>query len=354
MTGRARKPAAFKIPPRKKTAERDSEPAAPPVKPQGKADLVSFEDDTDGTSAPRAPVPAPGGRLRGFAWGATLTSALLALLGLGAGLAATSIIEALFARHPWLGWAGLGLMGLAALSALVLTLRELAALIRQRRITRVKELIDNAHGSGDAGAARKAQDALAALYAGRDELAWPLQVLAEHDEDILDPPQRLALAERQLMSPLDREAGALIGAAARRVSVLTAISPSAIVDISFVAAVNLRLLRSLAELYGGRPGLIGLLRLARMVITHLTLTGGIALSEDLIQQLLGHSLASRISSRLGEGVLNGAMTARIGLAAMHVCRPMSFMANQPPGLKALIGALIPGRGGAREKKPEKP
>ena len=36
-----------------------------------------------------------------------------------------------------------------------------------------------------------------------------------------------------------------------------------------------------------------------------------------------------LSRRLGEGVFNGALTARIGAAAVEVCRPLPFIAAPP-------------------------
>ena len=54
----------------------------------------------------------------------------------------------------------------------------------------------------------------------------------------------------------------------------------------------------------------------------------------------------RLSAKLGEGVVNGLMTARIGLSAMDVCRPLPFLAAERPRLKDLAGNLMsPGEGG---------
>ncbi|MGO8315977.1 DUF697 domain-containing protein, partial [Rhizobium ruizarguesonis] len=61
---------------------------------------------------------------------------------------------------------------------------------------------------------------------------------------------------------------------------------------------------------------------------HLAVTGSIAVGDSLVKQVLGHGLASKLSARLGEGVINGLMTARIGIAAMDLCRPLAFRADQ--------------------------
>ncbi|MCA0344577.1 MAG: DUF697 domain-containing protein, partial [Proteobacteria bacterium] len=49
----------------------------------------------------------------------------------------------------------------------------------------------------------------------------------------------------------------------------------------------------------------------------------------------------KLSARLGEGVINGLMTARIGIAAMDLCRPMPFRALKRPGIGDFIGDLTP-------------
>jgi putative membrane protein len=59
-----------------------------------------------------------------------------------------------------------------------------------------------------------------------------------------------------------------------------------------------------------------------------------------MQQVLGLGLAARISAKLGEGVLNGLMTARFGLAALEVCRPLPFIRETPPRLADVAGEII--------------
>ncbi|MCX7321346.1 MAG: DUF697 domain-containing protein, partial [Hyphomicrobiales bacterium] len=83
------------------------------------------------------------------------------------------------------------------------------------------------------------------------------------------------------------------------------ISPRALVDMLFVFAAAIRLVRQLAKLYGGRPGALGMIALMRHAISHLAITGGMAASDSMIQQVLGHGIAAKLSQRLGEGILNG-------------------------------------------------
>ncbi|MGB7126730.1 MAG: TIGR01620 family protein, partial [Methylovirgula sp.] len=176
--------------------------------------------------------------------------------------------------------------------------------------------------------ARRLVAALVALQAKRRASAR----LLELTDEIIDGRDLIDIAERDLILPLDREVRQEIAQAAKRVSMVTAISPRALIDVAFVAAQALRLIRRIAEIYGGRPGFFGFLKLMRSVGAHLAITGGVAVGDSLLQQVLGHGIAAKISARLGEGVLNGLLTARVGLSAMAVCRPMPFVVASSPAI----------------------
>jgi putative membrane protein len=95
----------------------------------------------------------------------------------------------------------------------------------------------------------------------------------------------------------------------------------------------------MAELYEGRTGAFGSIRLLRKVLGHLAVTGVASIGDGLVQQVIGHGVASRLSARLGEGVLNGLMTARVGISAMEVCRPAPFHTVERPKLSAVLKTL---------------
>jgi putative membrane protein len=189
--------------------------------------------------------------------------------------------------------------------------------------------------------ARALVKSLEHLLAAKPETARGRATLKAAETDIIDAPHLVALAERELLAPLDRQARGLILNASKRVSIVTAVSPRAIVDLLYVLYEASRLIRAMAELYGGRPGTLGMIRLMRDVLAHLAVTGSIAVGDSLVQQVLGHGLASKLSARLGEGVINGLMTARIGIAAMDLCRPLAFRALKRPGIGDFIGDLTP-------------
>jgi putative membrane protein len=181
---------------------------------------------------------------------------------------------------------------------------------------------------------------LLALTHKMPRLARSRTNLQSHLAEIIDGADLVRLAERELMAPLDQEAKRLITASVMRVSVVTAVSSRASIDMLFVLVNFLNLLRKLSYLYGVRPGTLGMLRLLRHVISHLVLTGGLATSDSLIQQLLGHGIAAKLSARLGEGLLNGLLTARLGLATIDVVRPLPFTALPRPTISDLMSEAL--------------
>ena len=111
---------------------------------------------------------------------------------------------------------------------------------------------------------------------------------------------------------------------------VTAVVPLALADVFTVLVSNLRMIRRVAEIYGGRSGTFGSWRLVRTTLTHLVATGAVAVGDDLVHSVIGGGLAARLSRRFGEGVINAALTARVGIAAIEVCRPLPFRRASRP------------------------
>lgn len=283
----------------------------------------------------------------GFRWGAMFGIAIAGLATLGLGLTVTHLIEDLFARSRGLGFLGFAFALAAAVAFIVVVVREAFGLIRLATIEKLHLRAASVLASDDRAESRAVVRDLLKIAHQNPHLARARAALQGHTDDIIDGADMIRLAERELMTPLDSEVRRLISLAAQRVSIVTAVSPRALVDVLFVFAASLRLIRQLARLYGGRPGALGMIRLMRHVISHVAITGGMAASDSLIQQVLGHGLAAKLSQRLGEGVLNGLLTARLGLAAIDVTRPLPFTALPRPALADLAKDLLRKREGEK-------
>ena len=268
--------------------------------------------------------------------------ALVALVGFLVSVALWRFIDGLFATHPILGWIGAALVLAFALGALLIAGREIAAFSRLARLDTVHKEVSEALAADDLTRARKVVRHVSGLYSARPDMEWPRARLKERLDEVLDTDTLMGAAEAELMAPLDAAARLEIEAAARTVATVTALVPLALADVIAALSANLRMIRRIAEIYGGRSGALGSIRLARTVMTHLVATGAVAAGDDLIETMTGGHLMTKLSRRFGEGMINGALTARVGIAALEVCRPMPFRTLKKPRVTNLIGRALSG------------
>ncbi len=276
-------------------------------------------------------------RLRRWFWGL-----LVALAGFALSVAAWDFVNGMIARNLYLGYAALGLMALLIVVLLVIALREALGFARLKRLDRVHRAAEAALASGDLSAARDVTQRLMTLYGARPDTEWGRANFAERQSDMFDADGLLALAETEVITPLDAQAIKEIEAASRQVATVTAIVPLALADVFVALTANLRMIRRIAEVYGGRSGTLGNWRLTRAVFTHLVATGAVAVGDDLIGTIAGGGVMAKISRRFGEGVINGALTARVGVAAMEVCRPLPFIVAKRPSVTGLVKRALAG------------
>ncbi len=314
------------------SASQVSPAEAPPVPETGPEALAE-------TALQRAAVRAARPRSALARWFWASLSGLVAVL---AGVALWDAITGLFARAPLLGTLALAVAAVFGVVLLALSVRELAAFARLARLDDLREAADAALADADLAAARRVVDRLLGLYRARPETGWGAGRLAERGGEVLDADTLLALAEAEVLAPLDRLAVAEVEAAARQVATVTALVPLALADVVAALASNLRMIRRIAEIYGGRSGVLGSWRLTRAVLSHLVATGAVAVGDDLIGSVAGGGVLAKVSRRFGEGVINGALTARVGVAAMEVCRPLPFSAGRRPGVTGLVRRALAG------------
>jgi putative membrane protein len=326
MSAEPRQPRAFKVDDPALVTEADEKPKAT------EAEIV-------GSMTPVRPTLADL-QQRGLRWGALLVASLGAAAALGLAAWLARFVSAALARDDWVGTTTFVMLLLAALSATMIALRELIGFSRLARLNRLKSDIAPALDERDQKRERRVALRLAALYSGRPELAWGVKRLREHARDVHDAGELLALVDREIGVLLDVDARRIVTRSAKRVATVTALSPMVLIAVGYVLIENLRLLHALATLYGARPGFFGVVRLARMVLTHIVATGGIAMTDDLLGQFLGQDILRRISRRLGEGAFNGALTARIGVTALEVIRPIPFLATKPPRVRDILAEAL--------------
>ncbi|MEX0276666.1 MAG: YcjF family protein [Ruegeria sp.] len=316
-------------------------------------DLDADEPVADVAEAPPVPdISQPQGQAMQAAaqFAARKPSALsrwfwgLALAAIGAvvSVAAWDFVTSLVARAPVLGWIVTGLFAALVLVALIIALRELAAIARLSRVDGLRRAADTALAEDDLAQARSVTNRLITFYKGREETRWGRERTRERINDQFDAATLMTLAEDEILAPLDAAASREVEAAARQVAMVTALVPLALADVVTALAASLRMIRRVAEIYGGRAGFLGSWRLTRAVFVHLLATGAVAVGDDLLEPVLGGSVLSKLSRRFGEGLVNGALSARVGVAAMEVCRPLPFSDRHRPSTRGMIKRALSG------------
>ncbi len=317
-----------------------TKPEAPKSKPATAAPQPADFSEADAPREPREGWGVPEIVRVGRSWGSIFLSAVTGLLFLAFLLWVQDTFLTLLGRKDWLGWAATILLAVAVFAFAMILAREIAGLYRLSAITAVRKRAEAALSAENSPEARSSAAEIRGMLEERRELADGISRLRQHQGDIMDAKQVLTLTERELLIPLDKIARTTVGTSGRRVSMVTALSPAAVFAVGFVAYENFRMLRNLAGIYGGRPGFLAIFRLMRMIAGHLAVTGGIAFTDDILGQFVGHGMTSRLSRRLGEGLINGGFTIRIGIAAVEVLRPLPYIEARQPRLREFVSEFL--------------
>jgi putative membrane protein len=297
---------------------------------------VEIEEGPDPDFAALEPQPMPVGREPLFTGSSLVWAAFWLVITLYLADGAYDFVLSLGQKSPLVAQAAMGLIGIVVLGVLAFLTRELFSLLRMRRVAIFCERGAAMALKPNKAAVRALAGDLRDFYARDPASAAGRAEVTRVLDELHDPTTMLVIAERALLASKDAAARRVIAEAAQRVSVVTALSPRALVDILFVLAQSVSLIRKLSSIYGGRASGYGLLKLTGRVVSHLAVTGGVAMADSFVSQIVGTGLAARLSAKLGEGVLNGVLTARVGIAAAGLCRPLPFIEMQPIALSEVV------------------
>lgn len=320
--------------------QRFDRPTSP--EPDGSADPrpgVRFDTSTPTRALQATPTDeAPGeaaliaglARPRKRRWG------LLALLGGSLGLGSVEAIQTLYAASlggDWMAgaWSVLLLLALGLGGSALL--RELWRLRRLRRHGRLREALEEIDNASPSEARRLAERLREQLELDDDHPHW-LDFVAAHQAHH-DGRETRTLLAHHLLAPRDREARRLISRMSGDTAILVAVSPLTLVDMALVAWRNLALIDRLARLYGLELGYASRLRLFRAVLYNMAFAGASELASEASMEVLSMNLAGRLSTRAGQGLGVGLLSARLGLRTARLTRPLAFTDDEAPRMKDL-------------------
>jgi putative membrane protein len=74
---------------------------------------------------------------------------------------------------------------------------------------------------------------------------------------------------------------------------------------------------------------------------------------ESVADAFGNSVLSVVSTQAAQGVGSGILTARVGLQAMALCRPLPFQTEEKPRLKEIRWEIVSSLKGLFESKDSK-
>jgi len=298
---------------------------------------AEIADDLDATHSATPIDVRQGSGLWGWIMGLFLTCVISY-----ASISIWGFATQLITQNMWLGWGFTALVIATGLAVLIAISKDLLALRRLKNVSTLRQAAADAITYSNSDQARNAAGQIAFLYRNRPELRDAIQAQKTAQSELVDGFAIVEDTERLIIAPLDKQATAEIERAARQVATVTALIPLAMADIIAAFVINLRMIRNIAEIYAGRGGVFSSWRLLQSVMSHLITTGAVAIGDDWLGQVFGSSLLAKLSRRFGEGMVNGALTARVGRAAIEVCRPLEFRTEDRPKVTQILKRALQG------------
>jgi len=267
----------------------------------------------------------------------------------GVGLFAVSVVAqgVQWIHNAWLAqdWAALGggvaggLIVVAGVGSLATEWRRLYKLRQRAEERDVGRELLNSHGIGKGREFCEKLARQAGLNRGHPALQRWQASLHETQND-----REVVALYAQLVQPvLDRQARREISRSAAESTLMIAVSPLALVDMAFIAWRNLRLVNRIATLYGIELGYFSRIRLFRLVLLNIAFAGASELVREVGMDWVSQDIAARLSARAAQGIGAGLLTARLGIKAMELCRPLPWLEEDKPRLgdfrRELIGQL---------------
>ncbi len=265
------------------------------------------------------------------------TGVLATFSGLVAWQAVDSVVTAVQA-NDWLalGWAGF-ITGVASLGLGALG-KELWKLRKLRNHFSIQEeseslVRSDSVGKGKAFCEKVAeQSGVLAENPGFDR--WKNSVNPAHsDAEILD------MYDSMVVSQQDKLATKVVSQHATESAALVAVSPLAAADMLLVAWRNFKMIDNLSKVYGLELGYASRIKLLKAVFVNMAAAGASELAIDAGMDLMSMDLAGKVSARAGQGLGVGILTARLGLKAMALLRPLPWYPDRQVKLGTIRKAV---------------
>ncbi|MEX5887016.1 YcjF family protein [Providencia hangzhouensis] len=257
------------------------------------------------------------------------------LVGAAAGIFGVSVVAQLgvWIHQSWVtqDWTALGV---AAAGGLIVVAGVGSVVGEWRRLYRLRERAEerdfarellHSHGMGQGKVFCEKLAKQSALSMQHPAIVnWQATLHDSHnDREVVE------LYSRMVQPILDEQARKEISRCSAESAIMIAVSPLALVDMAFIAWRNIRLINRIAAIYGIELGYYSRIRLFRMVLINIAFAGASELIREVGMDWLSQDITARLSTRAAQGIGAGLLTARLGIKAMELCRPLPWIENKP-------------------------
>ena len=305
----------------------------PPVQIDIQADLNEHCEDNDSENSPETDkVKSPSHR-----FGSKWLWLGLAVLTLGI-VELIIFVERMFSQQDWLSVAWLIVLASVIVFALAQLFNEWRGLTKLKQRENSKHQAIAMHNAPSMGQGEAYCESLSVDLNGQYSHAikkWQQGLKPHHiDSEIV------SLFELQVLKEADKKAIKCVTQHASASAAMIAVSPFALLDMAVVLWRNLRMLKQVSRCYGIELTYWGRISLVKQVFKTMLVAGAAEIVSDAGSYALGAGATGKISSRLAQGLGAGILTSRIGIKAMHACRPLPWVALKKPGSSELATQIV--------------
>ncbi|WP_372739367.1 TIGR01620 family protein [Neptunomonas sp.] len=299
---------------KEKTAAEDSAPHAQEF-PLASVSVTQEQDES--TRVDRLARP----KKKSSRWTKVFSASIVALLSVGVISEIYRLVNWGFDTHPVLGVTFVAVTGIATISGLIWTWQGLKGL-RQLKQTEAlhaeADALRHQKTHGQAVPLLKKLDSYYENTAVNKSFKEALQQIdsAYNDGEIIRYISQHALKDQ------DEAARRCVHRYSVQSGIMVALSPYATFDMWLVGWRNLKMLREITDIYGISPGAVTQWNLLKKVLHNIAFAGLSEMTIHASSHVLGSSLTSTVSARAGQGIGAGLFTARSGLQAIRLCRPL--------------------------------
>lgn len=269
-----------------------------------------------------------------------LVGSLGLLLGLMLVVDAYHFIVQQYASSWFIGTLFFGLILAITGAALILTWQAYKNIRALRTVSALQEEGRQLMETGGYGGATPYISKVVQFYEHRSDIKARLERFHATVNDSHHDREVCALFSNHVMKDIDQQASRIVTQRSQETALMVMISQIALLDAVLTLWRNVRMIRDVATLYGGRPSFFGSISLIVNVLQNLIYAGASEVVADGVAEIVGGSVLSVMSAQVAQGLGSGVLTARLGLHAIQICRPLPFTEEEKPRLKDIRKEIV--------------